>query len=104
MICQICKEAMPFRKRDGKYYFERVEAFSKEYFTKEHEAQFLALCPLCAAMYKEFIKREETAMKELHDALKNGAGLEVPLEMGELKTSLRFVETHRQDIKTILHQ
>ena len=58
---------------------------SKDYFQKEHEAQFLALCPLCAAMYKEFIKRKETTMKELHDALKNGAGLEFPLELGEFK-------------------
>ena len=104
MICQICKEELPFKKRDGNYYFEAVEALSEEYFTKEHEAQFLALCPLCAAMYKEFIKREETAVKNLHDALKNGLGLEIPLELGELQTSLRFVESHRQDIKTILHQ
>ena len=104
MVCQICKKEMPFKKRDGNYYFEAVEVFSQEYFTKEHEAQFLALCPLCAAMYKEFIKREETAMKNLHDALKNGRGLEIPLELGELQTNLRFVESHRQDIKTILHQ
>ena len=103
MICQICKEELPFKKRNGNYYFEAVEALSEEYFTKEHEAQFLALCPLCAAMYKEFIKREETAMKNLHDALKNGLGLEIPLKLGELETSLRFVESHRQDIKTILH-
>ena len=54
-------------------------------------------------MYKEFIKREETAMKNLHDALKNGGELEIPLKLGELETSIRFVETHRQDIKTILH-
>jgi len=50
MICQICKEEMPFRKRDGEYYFEAVEALSRDHFAKEHEAQFLALCPLCAAM------------------------------------------------------
>ncbi|MBU1207326.1 MAG: hypothetical protein KKH04_10435 [Proteobacteria bacterium] len=33
-----------------------VEALSRDHFTKEHEAQFLALCPLCAAMFKEFVK------------------------------------------------
>ena len=85
MICQICKEEMPFKKRDGNYYYESVEALSNEYFTKEDEVQFLALCPLCAAMYKEFIKREETAMKKLHSALKNSDELETPLELGELK-------------------
>ena len=102
MVCQICKGEMPFKKRDGEYYFETVEALSKDYFTKEHEAQFIALCPLCAAMYKELVKRDEDAMKELHRALKDSDDLKVPLKLGELATSIRFVETHRQDTKTIL--
>ena len=33
----------------------------------------------------------------------NAGDIEIPLKLGELETSLRFVETHRQDIKTILH-
>ena len=102
MVCQICKDVMPFKKRDGEYYFEAVEAFSNDYFHKEHEAQFLALCPLCAAKYKEFIKRDESAMRELHGTLKNSDEREVRLELGELKTSICFVETHFHDIKTIL--
>ncbi len=104
MVCQICKEEMPFKKRDGEYYFEAVEALSKDYFIKEHEAQFLALCPLCAAMYKEFVIRDEDAMKKLYRALKDSEDLEVPLKLGELETSIRFVQTHRQDMKTILHK
>ena len=102
MMCQICKMEMPFKKHDGEYYFEAVEALSKDYFPKEHEAQFLALCPLCTAMYKEFIKREETTMKDLHDVLKNSNELEVTLMLGDLETSIRFVETHYRDIKTII--
>ncbi len=102
MICQICEEEMPFRKRDGEYYFEAVEALSREYFPKEREAQFLALCPLCAAMYEEFVKRDEGAMKALYDALKSSDKPEVPLALGKWETSLRFVETHWQDMKTIL--
>ena len=95
---------MPFKKRNGEYYFERVEALSKDYFTKEHEAQFLALCPLCAAMYKEFVKRDEDAMKELHRVLKDSDDLKVRLNLGELETSIRFVQTHRQDMQTILQR
>ena len=105
MICQICKEEMPFRKRDGEYYFEAVEALSQKYFNKEHEAQFLALCPLCAARYKEFVKRDEDRMRELHAALKELTDSDEPeivLTLGEWETSLRFVETHRSDIMTIL--
>ncbi len=101
IICQICKNRMPFRKRDGEYYFETVEALSKEYLSKEHEAQFLALCPLCAAMYKEFVKRDQDAMKAFYDALKSSDKPEVPLALGEWET-LRFVETHWQDMKKIL--
>ena len=102
MICQICKEEMPFRKRDGEYYFEAVEALSRDHFPKEHEAQFLALCPLCAAMYKEFVKEDKDAMEILKGALMNSDEPEVPLRLGDLDTSVRFVESHWHDIRTIL--
>ncbi|MGV8120655.1 MAG: sacsin N-terminal ATP-binding-like domain-containing protein [Candidatus Xenobiia bacterium LiM19] len=47
MICQICEEKMPFKKRSGDYYFEAVEIFSD---TKpEYHELYIALCPLCAA-------------------------------------------------------
>ncbi len=104
MICQICNQEMPFRKRDGEYYFEAVEALSRDHFTKEHEAQFLALCPLCAAMYNEFVKHDEGAMESLKNALMNSENAEVSLQLGELVTSVRFVERHRQDIRIILRK
>ena len=100
MVCQICKKEMPFKKRDGAYYFEAVEVLSNDYLSKEHEAQFLALCPLCAAMYKEFVKNDENAMQEVKNKLANSDSLEIPLQLGELDTSIRFVETHRRDLKT----
>ena len=93
---------MPFKKRDGEYYFETKEALSRDYFTKEHEAQYLALCPECAARYTEFVKNDEDAMKKVYNALKNPDEPEISLQLGELTKSLRFVETHRQDIRTIL--
>ena len=42
------------------------------------------------------------AMKELHRVLKESDDLKVLLNLGELATSIRFVQTHRQDMKTIL--
>ncbi len=103
MICQICEKEMPFRKRDGEYYFEAVEVLSREYLPKEHEAQFLALCPVCAARYKEFVKSDEDAMKKLCDDLKSSDRFEVPLKLDD-PASLRFVGTHWQDIKMILQK
>jgi len=102
MVCQICKEEMPFRKRDGKHYFEAVEALSRDHFTKELEAQFLALCPVCAAMYQEFVKTDEHAMENLKSTLVDSEEAEVPLRLGELETSIQFVETHFRDIRTIV--
>lgn len=100
--CQICKKEMPFKKLDGEYYFEAVEVFTKDIFRKEHEALFLALCPLCAAMYKELVKKDKAAMSDFREALLNTDSLEAPLRLGDLVTSIRFVETHLFDIKTIL--
>ncbi len=104
IVCQICKEEMPFKKRNGEYYFEAVEALSKHHFPLEHEAQFLALCPLCAAMYKEFIKNDEEAMKDLKITILNMDQIEIPLRLGEIDTTIRFVETHYHDVKTILEE
>ncbi len=103
MVCQICEKEMPFRRRDGEYYFEAVEAFSLAYFRKEGEAQFLALCPLCAAMYQEFVKRDEEQEAEFYQALQSAEELAVPVRLGELETSVRFVERHWLDMKTVLH-
>lgn len=102
MICQICKEEMPFKNRDGEYYFEAVEALSRDHFAKEHEAQYLALCPLCAAMYNEFVKNDEGAMESLKNALMNSEDTEISLHLGELNTSVRFVKSHFLDIRTII--
>lgn len=99
MICQICQEEMPFRKRDGTHYFEAVEALK---FNKEHEAQYLALCPVCAAKYKEFIKPDDKAMTGLKDAINCTEDCEVPISLGDQHASIRFVETHLHDIRRIL--
>ena len=86
----------------GEYLYQKVDVLSRDHFTREHEAQFLALCPLCAAMYKEFVKDEEMAMRVFKNALMISEETEVPLDLGERKTSVRFVEPHLHDIKIIL--
>ena len=104
MVCQICQEEMPFKNRSGNYYFDAVEML-KDHFTKEYEAQFLALCPECSPQYKAFIKQVPEAMEALKKQLMdsdNSSDFEIPLKLGESDTSLRFVERHWLDMKTIL--
>ena len=103
LVCQICHEEMPFRNRDGEYYFDAVEVL-KDYFTKEYAAQFLALCPKCSPQYKEFIKRVPEAMEELKNLLMvpNSSNFSVPLKLGNRQRMLRFVERHWRDIQAVL--
>ena len=104
MVCQICKEEMPFRKRDGTHYFEKKEVLTKKYLPKEHEAQYLALCPLCAAKYDEFVKTDDEVMAELRKEIVSAADCEIPILLGDEKTSIRFVGTHYHDVKHILEE
>jgi len=103
MICQICQNEMSlksFKKKDGQYYFEAVELLKD--FDREMEEYYIALCPLCAAMYNEFVKHDEEGMKSLKNALMNSEDAKILLQLGELNTSIRFVESHFLDIKTII--
>ncbi|NLY02492.1 MAG: hypothetical protein GXY83_40950, partial [Rhodopirellula sp.] len=99
MICQICEQEMPFRKRNGEHYFEAVEGVSGE---KEFEGCFLALCPLCAAKFKEFVKRDSEAMAEFEELVRGAEDLAVPIRLGDEEASVRFVETHLRDLRTYL--
>ncbi len=94
MVCQICEKEMPFKKRDGEYYFEAVEALTNEHFTAVHEAQFVALCPECAAKYKEFAKRNRETMCDVKNQLLCADDCRVSLRLGEHDANLRFVEKH----------
>ena len=102
MICQMCEDEMPFKKRDGEYYFEAVEALTNEHFTTVHEGQFLALCPECAAKYKEFVKRNPETVNDVKNQLLLADNCQVSLRLGENEANLRFVEQHWREIRAIL--
>ena len=110
VVCQICQDEMPFTihnrtiQNRKEYHFDAVEML-QDYFTKEHAAQFLALCPVCSRKYRTALKQDPDAMETLVDNLNNADSLGnyiVTLKLGDEERSLRFVETHWFDIKTIL--
>jgi hypothetical protein len=103
MVCQLCHDEMPFKKRDGEYYFEAVEALDRESISIEHEAQFLALCPVCSAKYREFVKSDAVALAAVEHALLEVDSPEIPIMVGDQKMILRFVGRHFDRIRTILH-
>ena len=115
MICQICKEEMPFKKNDGEYYFIAVETLTtrfkddelpENHFPKEYESQYLALCPECAARYDYFVRDVKEGieiMGKLRDQLINSDNPTIPVRLGELETDIRFVEAHLHDLKEVLN-
>jgi hypothetical protein len=103
MVCQICREEMPFRIRNGTHYFQKKEVLSIDYLGKEHEAQYLALCPVCAAKYEEFVKSDDGVMAKLKDAIVSAEDCEIPISL-DLEASIRFVEVHLHDLKMILRK
>jgi len=59
---------MPFKLQSGEYYFEAVRIWDDE---KAIHQTYLALRPLCAAKYKYSVKNDETAIRQLKDALRD---------------------------------
>ena len=52
-------------------------------------------------MYKEFIKRDENSMNDLKAKLIDTQDLEIPIALGRIQTSIKFVQTHILDLQTI---
>jgi hypothetical protein len=104
MICQICHSVMPFKRRNGEYFFEKIEIASpkKMLHPKEMEVNYLALCPVCAARYQEYVKYAGKAQNVL-DVIDNCADgvLEIDIELDK-PGKLRFTQKHIGDVKTII--
>ena len=104
MHCQMCSKGMPFKKLNSdEDYFEAVEALGKGYFFKEHEAQYLALCPECAAKYKVYVKGDRESREACHSALKGSDSPQIHLESNGQNIRIWFEEKHWQDLKTVLY-
>ncbi|HOY84952.1 MAG TPA: hypothetical protein PLQ80_06620 [Candidatus Syntrophosphaera sp.] len=101
MVCQLCKKIMPFKKRNGDYYFETVELLTKELISKESESLYLALCPICSAKYKEYIKLDSSKIHTMVKQIQSSEIEEIAIETDRPET-LKFNPPHYLDIRTIV--
>ena len=108
--CQICKQVMPFRGRDGEYYFVAREALDNKALPRMNPQQHLALCPLCDAKFVEFVLQEDAEMGKLRAGIlrssspKEGAESQpcIDVQFGSDRASIRFTERHLLDLSTLL--
>lgn len=103
---------MPFKKPGQEYYFEAVEICSAKFFSEELNSRkelkelYLALCPVCAARYKIFVKGDVDAMRDLirdiNDHDESDDECEFSIDIGLEESTVRFTLNHLIDIRTIL--
>ena len=96
MICQACKDELPFRLPSGSYYFEAVELVANS--TKRYRAAYLALCPNHAAAYRH-ANAQRDAIPEL---VSTAASREIELALGGVETSIYFTQTHLADARACI--
>uniref|UniRef100_A0A7V4G6H8 Sacsin/Nov domain-containing protein n=1 Tax=Desulfobacca acetoxidans TaxID=60893 RepID=A0A7V4G6H8_9BACT len=102
MVCQLCKQVMPFKKLDGNYYFEAVEIIKG--IKEELEEKYLALCPVCAAKYKYYVKGAQGGRNNMNEIkfyiLENDA-LEIPVKLENEEETIKFTQLHYKRLKLI---
>mgnify|MGYP002557786624 CR=1 FL=1 len=114
MICQCCGKELPFKKKNGEYYFETVELDNRggEFFTKETMYPYIACCPNCAAMFNEHIvncSSNENRIADLLNKIESNATIKKPNGNEVIETimdgkifNLIFVQKHIVDIRAAL--
>lgn len=96
MVCQCCRNGMPFQLADGSYYFEAVQ-FDYE-CERELTQNYMALCPVCAAKYRN---ARTTTDAEMRAGLESGDS-EIPVTLAGKPESIRFVNIHKDDLLNAL--
>lgn len=99
-VCQMCRNAMPFRLPNNDYYFDAVQI--SDQFAKEEASVYLALCPICAAKYKVLVKTDPGRVETFVQRILQTDDLTVPAESLNGTFTIRFVEKHLHDLKAAL--
>jgi hypothetical protein len=103
MHCQACRKPLPFKMKDGSWYFEAVKLVGGR--KQVHIANAIALCPLCSALYKYARGTKNEAILDELDSTTIDAvqgTVEIPIVLDGKRIKLRFTGKHAIDIKTAL--
>ncbi|BBY60973.1 sacsin N-terminal ATP-binding-like domain-containing protein [Mycolicibacterium sarraceniae] len=103
MHCQACRNPLPFKIKGGSWYFEAVRLVNAR--KQVHTPNAIALCPLCAALYKYARgTKNEAILDELDSTtIDTGQGpVEIPVVLDGKRIKLGLTGKHAIDIKTAL--
>lgn len=103
MHCQACRQVLPFKMADGLWYFEAVRLVGAR--KQVHRANALALCPLCAALFKHARHTKDEALVEqlAATAVEEGQGLvTLPVILNGRRVEIALTGRHAIDLKAAL--
>ena len=98
MICQVCKNELPFRLVDGSYYFEAVEVLLDS--PKRFREAYLALCPNHAAAFR-YANSQRNQMRDIVVNTSESEN-EIEVELGGELMTIYFTATHLADVQACL--
>lgn len=102
MYCQACHAILPFRVK-GEWYFQAMQFVGSR--KQVHRQNALAMCPLCAALYKHKRETTDEALVESLSVLKVEPGqmtVEIPTLVNGRVVRLRFTGKHALDLRSAL--
>jgi len=97
MICQICKDRLPFKLDDGSDYFEAIP-FLVELEQRHHYQNYLALCPNHAAMYQHANGSSGSMLEKVAEL---DAGVLIVL-LAQKELTIHFTPKHIDDLKAVI--
>lgn len=97
-ICQICEKSLPFKLSDGHYFFVAVPFLPN--LERNHYQNYLALCPLHAAMFLYANDSEKDLQDKFLALDDDDSRLEIIL--ADESTTIYFVNSHICDLKDII--
>jgi hypothetical protein len=112
LICQLCKNEMPFKYND-KFHIEAVQIFDKKTISKEVKEQYIALCPNCASKY-QLLKNNSYSVENIIKQILNSNPqdseeliyINIPdgININPIDKTVIFQPKHLLDVKTILEE
>jgi hypothetical protein len=102
LICQLCDQPMPFQYPKGEDFFVACQYI--ELIEKEHEANYLALCPNCAAEFQYACRSDKNKKAGLIlnlDSTVKEEKLVVNIDM-PVHRRLRFTQRHLIDLQAAI--
>jgi hypothetical protein len=103
LICQVCHSVMPFKLKNGAWYFEAVQFIPGR--KRMHKVNVIALCPLCTAKYKNVREtKNELLLEGLLDIdVEATAGtVDLPIMLDGKRVTIRFTGKHAIDLQSAL--